>query len=865
MNQAQAQTQSSVQAQALEMRDRLMEINERFVPRGGWLGLFLVLGSVAVVAWSVEAADWVETPSLVAMSMWAVLLGYAASKAPGPGILKHVGALVIGGALVYWRTATLAEAQGWPEMFVELNERLKLWWDAAIGGGISSDTVPFALGLGGLTWLVGYVSCWGVLQRRNLWIGVIPGTLALTTNLSYLPDNFLGYFFLYLVLVMLLAVSMQTLGQERGWRRQGVHFSHFYGLSVFHGAAWFIGGVVLLGVLLPVRPVVASDFKDAWNALRWPAVQAEGEFARLFSALPARKPLRARNFGPYLPFQGAISLGDQAVFFVTAPEPAYWRSRVYPVYTSQGWKTDDAETYRLGQFPAMSVERDEQASTEVGYGVSLPTGSGPIPINALPLDMSVPADVEVKASPRYWLPLDSSSEIAADVPEDLRMAFFRLVRAQFNLGRTPVSTDTLLESLSGDTLIEVLRFEDDRGSQRNVRVDAKSWEELSGALNTAFDRGNGRLVGLQIRRAPPSPPDILAVRSIRNIEDGIEYTATSLVPPAPTEQLQNAGTFYPGWVTDTYLQLPDNLPQRVRDMAEEVTAGAQTPYEKAMAIQEHLRQFAYDQKIDPPPFNADGIDYFLFESKRGYSEYFGSAMTVMLRSTGVPARLVAGHSSGVLDEASGQWVVRDMDSHAWSEAYFPGYGWVEFEPTPGFILPATATAADDIAALGGGDFLEDEEDEEDLLDFPAGNFGIGEQGGSILDNSAALGALGALLALVLGAAGAWYVYWRILVRTPGPFGAFEGMCRLAALAGVGPAGSHTPREFCSHLATLYPVVGADVLVLGDVYSRVRYGVQKELEPASQEFGRIGRAWRQVRRFLFFRAIRRYAFFWRTAE
>ena len=396
-------------------------------------------------------------------------------------------------------------------------------------------------------------------------------------------------------------------------------------------------------------------------------------------------------------------------------------------------------------------------------------------------------------------------------------------------------------------------------------MDAKSWEGLSGALNTAIDRGNGRLVGLQIRRAPPLPPDILAVRSLRNIEDGIEYTATSLVPPAPTEQLQDAGTFYPGWVTDTYLQLPDNLPQRVRDMAEEVTVGAQTPYEKAMAVQEYLRQYTYDQKIDPPPFNADGIDYFLFESKRGYSEYFGSAMTVMLRSAGVPARLVAGHSSGVLDEASGQWVIRDMDSHAWSEAYFPGYGWVEFEPTPGFILPATAIAAEDIATLGTGDFLDDEEDEEDLVDFPSGNFGVGEQGGSLLDSSAALGVLGALLALALGAAGAWYVYWRILVRTPGPFGAFEGMCRLAALAGVGPDGSHTPREFSSHLATLYPVVGADVLVLGDVYSRVRYSVQKELEPTSQEFGRIGRAWRQVRRFLFFRAVRRFAFFWRNAE
>ena len=838
---------------------------QRLAPQEGWLVLALTLGALAVVAGSVEAASWVRTPSLVATILLAGLAGLATAKVRGWAPAKHAVALLVGAAFVYWSTATLVEARGSPEMFVELNARLSRWWEAAVGGGISSDTVPFALGLGVLTWLAGYVTAWGVFHRRNLWLGILPGTIAITTNLSYLPDSFLGFLFLYLAINMLLAVRMYTLEQERGWGSQGTGFPRLYGFAVLHGAAWFIGAVVLVGVLLPVRPVVAADFKEAWNTIRWPAARAEDQFARLFSSLPARKPLRARSFGPYLPFQGPISLGKHTVFFVRSSTPAYWRSRVYPVYTSQGWKTGAAETYRLDEPGPVGVVRDDRDTTDVEYGVNLPTPAGPIPMNALLLEVSIPVQIEVRTAQRYPLSLERLAPAPGVPPPDLRLAALNLMEARDRFGTPLESSALLLQMLPWDTLVTEVLFREPGGSRRRISVAPASLVDHHAALEEAMDKGRGSLVGLQVIRAPPSPPDILAVRGMGKIDGGLQYTAVSRESISPGDELRDAGTGYPSWVTDAYLQLPDSLPMRVRDLARDLTAGASTPYDQALAIRDYLKEVRYDQKIDPPPFDADGVDYFLFTARRGYSEYYASAMAVMLRSLGVPARLVAGHSSGVLDEASGLWVIRDLDSHAWPEVYFPGYGWVELEPTPGFGLPASGTGPDDLSLLAGGaDLADDDEDDEDLLDLLATGLPLTQQKGSPLGRPVVLGGFAVGMALLLALAAGWYLYWRILVRPPGAREAFEGMCRLAGLAGIGPNDALTPRQYTSYLGGLFPAVQVEVTLLGEVYGRVRYGFAGDRELSSQEEGRIFRAWRRVRRLLFLQALRRFALFWRMA-
>jgi hypothetical protein len=162
-----------------------------------------------------------------------------------------------------------------------------------------------------------------------------------------------------------------------------------------------------------------------------------------------------------------------------------------------------------------------------------------------------------------------------------------------------------------------------------------------------------------------------------------EYTVVSHVPNPTLDQLRAAEQAYPDWVSDRYLALP-GIPERVRQKAREIVAeaGATTRYDMARAIESYLRQYEYDLDVEPPPLDADIVDYFVFTAQRGYCDYSATAMTVMLRAVGVAARYASGFGMGTYDFAEEAYVVIGTNAHAWTEVYFPGLGWVEFEPTP---------------------------------------------------------------------------------------------------------------------------------------------------------------------------------------
>ena len=153
-------------------------------------------------------------------------------------------------------------------------------------------------------------------------------------------------------------------------------------------------------------------------------------------------------------------------------------------------------------------------------------------------------------------------------------------------------------------------------------------------------------------------------------------------PQITGDLLQDQGTDYPQWVTDKYLDLPDDLPLRIRVLALTQTAGSTSQFERVVRIREYLRTIAYSQDIEPPPPGSDALEFFLFDQKAGYSDYFGSAMAVLLRAAGVPTRLAIGYGGGDFDQELDAYVVREADAHAWTEVYFPDFGWVPFEPTP---------------------------------------------------------------------------------------------------------------------------------------------------------------------------------------
>lgn len=135
-----------------------------------------------------------------------------------------------------------------------------------------------------------------------------------------------------------------------------------------------------------------------------------------------------------------------------------------------------------------------------------------------------------------------------------------------------------------------------------------------------------------------------------------------------------------------YTVLPESVPQRVLDLAQEVAGQINNPYDKAVALEQFLRQYPYSLSIEEPPSDRDPVDYFLFEQQAGYCDYYASSMVVMARSLGLPARMGIGFLAQPAD-ANGVQTVRQINGHSWAEIYFAGYGWIEFEPTATFSSP----------------------------------------------------------------------------------------------------------------------------------------------------------------------------------
>ncbi len=176
------------------------------------------------------------------------------------------------------------------------------------------------------------------------------------------------------------------------------------------------------------------------------------------------------------------------------------------------------------------------------------------------------------------------------------------------------------------------------------------------------------------------------------------YTAASWLPTHSPTLLRAAGTNYPPEITQTYLTLPNTLPARVKNLAFKLTVAEPTPYDKAVALESYLRTFPYNLNVATPPPNKDVADFFLFDLKEGYCDYYATSMVVMARAIGLPARFVIGYASGTYNAQRAEYRITEADAHSWAQIYFPGIGWVNFEPTAGRppISRDPATEDDDL-------------------------------------------------------------------------------------------------------------------------------------------------------------------------
>ncbi len=196
---------------------------------------------------------------------------------------------------------------------------------------------------------------------------------------------------------------------------------------------------------------------------------------------------------------------------------------------------------------------------------------------------------------------------------------------------------------------------------------------------------------VEYAKNPDDIMDISTFRAIPSLDPGQMYKVQSAVSYASIAQLKSAGIEYPQEIIDRYLQLPDSITPRTRQLAERITSGLTTPFDKTIAVTNYLRDnITYVAIIDKdPPTEQDIIDWFLFDLKTGFCNYYSTAEVVLLRSLGIPSRWAIGYAQGDLiseptvatENGKITYFVRQRDAHAWPEVFFPGVGWVEFEPT----------------------------------------------------------------------------------------------------------------------------------------------------------------------------------------
>ncbi|OME88642.1 MULTISPECIES: transglutaminase family protein [Paenibacillus] len=236
------------------------------------------------------------------------------------------------------------------------------------------------------------------------------------------------------------------------------------------------------------------------------------------------------------------------------------------------------------------------------------------------------------------------------------------------------------ERPSGETIVQSLTFEQDTPVQSLLsggiitRVKEMHFSKERGTPRLAVDRLS-ETVSLQGERAVSG------------------YTIETVYSQPEEQSLRSATNNDPEYMKEMYLQLPEELPLRVRDLAQKITLDAENRYEKAKAIESYLeKNYTYTLQTSVPPEGRDFTHHFLFDTKEGYCVHFATTMTVLLRSEGIPARYVTGFAPG--ERVAGtvdRYEVAQKNAHAWVEVFFPGQGWVMFDPTPGFGIEQIST------------------------------------------------------------------------------------------------------------------------------------------------------------------------------
>ena len=747
---------------------RRLPIAAPAMPRGWLVSAALSFLLVLCLANSTVAANWVPGTSVLTevALAGAFSMGFLALARVIPWPLALLAGLVASPFAAY---AFAAPALTGAHPGDPRSLALINTWAGRIASGQAAADVSFyLLLLCFLFWIVGGWLAWCVLRWAQPLVGVVPGAAAFATNILNYPADQNGYTLAFLVLTIGLLLWTNYQHSSEVALRARVKLSNDARWDFWETGVVVMAAVVVLGIFLPPLSRVDSTVDLESGA-----------------------------------FRGWADLNQRLN---------------HPVAFGHG----------------------VSAGTSIGFADDVPL-LGPIQKTG-GLVFTYQTDTSYQG-PRYFRGLDLLTTRAGEWRYDSNSVL-----------RAPLARDTSppyaedYEALGAATF-KVQMLKPPAKAPDALFFPGQFLGRVDRETSITSDLGSGAAAAAIV-----SSPKIYSVDRVSGTHGGSAgpYRVTVLYSQATDTQLRSAGTDYPAWVypytnfggayrvpgstaaplTGGAAYRPPATLQRIRQLALQVTAASTNPYDQATAIETYLRS-SYSYTLTPPPPPADGtdpLDYFLFTSKEGYCEYFATAMGDLLRSLGIPTRLVNGYGPGTYDARIQRFVVRESDAHTWVEAYFPGYGWVPFEPTAdGTYFPiqrgsegsANCTLGSEICTSGDPGV-----DSGSAATVPPDRAGLeGDVGGGSATSGGLLNvppqvpAGGAVLLLLAAIA---FVAVSRYLRPATVAGVWARTLLLVRAAGLpGPAGE-TPHEFGTRVADEFPETGSHIRLLAGDFAIAAY-------------------------------------------
>jgi len=742
----------------------------------------LVLTLIVAIG-PIDRAGWfIASPSFTLTAILAIVTAFLMTKIHFSTILLHVFSLVAGFLIVLFQGILLTTG---PSLMGKITQLIRDFL-AVLSG--SPTVIHVELIFGYLAWLIGYFSCWRVMQKKDPWVAVGSGLIITLINLNFLKSDHYFYFLLLLISALfLVAITNYFKNRAQLAQRSRPSFKGhlvwivvafcFIFVSVFSG--WNSSGFKIEKISQwghspsPIK----SSFINHW--------------INIFSSVSAKESSGAtQNNQSEISFGGSLELSDEIIFEIQTDYTGYWKTQVFDYYDSEGWKTGDIEkTVIQSQIPGF---KSQQPSNLTQYSVVPAASLTVIPVMGDWLSADTTIIEETFSLQVFEINIfDPSRDIL--LPMDIARAA-RLLRSCEPAARL---TDEQISAL----LPEGLQL-------------------------TSVNRVGPTVRSIAVKRDTRGDQTIVNLSSVNTISSPNQVTVQTEIPPVSTDaELESAGTLYPVWVSDRYLQLPSTLPSRVRELAESIAREAKTPYRQATAIKRYLTQIPYSLNIDPPPGGRDGVDYFLFTAKAGYCTYFASAMAVMLRSIGIPSRLVLGYHPAEYNAENHRYIVRKRDYHAWAEVYFPGYGWLEFDATPGIganqitAVQENQSLSDTTSALEANSYLKNI---SDILIY------------LIIIIFSLL-----LVSLIIGC------FW--LFKPPRNIRVlYSKIVILSSLSGFGPKPWQTVLEFTRKLSRNLPEQAATLQEITNIYLSTLYEKEKTADGSQSARDKLALSWPALR-------------------